>query len=75
MSTAAHGNDQRTIVHSENDWIRAVASLGQETLAQQWRSAKLGNDLAYFGYYFFLSKLFVQHKCSKRNDRCNQCIQ
>jgi hypothetical protein len=49
MSTAAHGNDQRTIVHSEKDWIRGVTRLGQETLAQQWRSAKLGNDLAYFG--------------------------
>jgi hypothetical protein len=35
MSTAAHGNDQRTIVHSENDWIRAVASLERETLTQQ----------------------------------------
>jgi hypothetical protein len=49
MSTAAHGNEQRTIVHSKKDWIRGVTRLGQETLTQQWRSATLSNDLAYFG--------------------------
>jgi hypothetical protein len=35
MSTAAHGNDQWTIVHPKDDWVSVAAELWQETLAQQ----------------------------------------